>query len=278
MKKILVPIDFSDSGKNAAEYAAKLASELGYSLLLLHVYNMPLSLPGEVPGAMMIDFSQLEKDVKAQVDEEAKTLAGLYGISVSSRVMAGFITDEIVETEKSDQPSLIIMGITSSGPVNEFVFGSVATDILNKIKTPLLIVPEDTRYKKMEKVVFAVGDNNSSEMELPSVYLDLLKHFGSSIYVLNVVKESEMPESDKGIISKQLEAYFKNTFHSYSFIENEDVVEGLNDFIELHNIDLVTMIPHKHNLFQIMFREGTTRKMAFHSHVPLFSISGQNQS
>jgi nucleotide-binding universal stress UspA family protein len=48
MKTILVPTDFSEAAKNAAEYAINLAKVLNTKVTLFHVYHVPLPI-SEVP-------------------------------------------------------------------------------------------------------------------------------------------------------------------------------------------------------------------------------------
>src|SRR5579862_2255893 len=52
MKTILVPVDFSAVAQNAMWFAADMAQQLNASLLLLHVYQLPVTV-SEVPLVMM---------------------------------------------------------------------------------------------------------------------------------------------------------------------------------------------------------------------------------
>jgi nucleotide-binding universal stress UspA family protein len=58
MKTILVPIDFSPSSDNAMNYAAYLAAKVGASLLLVHVYQIPVSM-NDMP-VLMVSAEELK--------------------------------------------------------------------------------------------------------------------------------------------------------------------------------------------------------------------------
>ncbi len=53
---------------------------------------------------------------------------------------------------------------------------------------------------------------------------------------------------------------------------NDDFIEGINHFVDEYSIDLIITIPRKHKIFEGLFKERHTKKLAFHSHVPLMYI------
>ena len=52
MKTIIVPTDFSPIATNAMNFAADMAVNINASLMLLHVYQVPVSMP-DVPVVLM---------------------------------------------------------------------------------------------------------------------------------------------------------------------------------------------------------------------------------
>src|SRR5688572_17287919 len=60
MKSILVATDFSQSADNAMNYAASLALNLGANLILLHVYQIPISM-SDVP-VLMVSAEELRNN------------------------------------------------------------------------------------------------------------------------------------------------------------------------------------------------------------------------
>ena len=71
MKRILVPIDFSDCAKKALQYAIPLAKEHQAALTLLYVVP-PSYAVGEYGG---IDYAQLEASMRVSGDKELAKLA-----------------------------------------------------------------------------------------------------------------------------------------------------------------------------------------------------------
>ena len=63
MKKIIVATDFSPSAMNAVNYAVDMASSIQADLILLHVYQVPVSY-AEIPVAVNLD------DIQRNVEDE----------------------------------------------------------------------------------------------------------------------------------------------------------------------------------------------------------------
>ncbi len=62
MKTILVPTDYSAAADNAIEYAAHLSQEMHASIVLLHVFHMPLIDP--LVTSYVITYDDVEKCMK----------------------------------------------------------------------------------------------------------------------------------------------------------------------------------------------------------------------
>jgi nucleotide-binding universal stress UspA family protein len=277
MKTILVPTDFSETAHNATLYAASLADELSGRLQLLHVYSLPLSPPGEVPGALMIDTVELEKDVNERLRTEATAVKGKTKADVGYRSVSGFVIEEVIEAESKDRPDLIVMGIHDEGPVSEFLFGSATTDLLDRLSTPLLIVPTGATFRSPSQVALADDFDKHNDLTIPEAVSKLLHAFKSRIYVVRVVDEGKS-EEEKAVADRRVERLLGDAFHSYHLIEEDDVTEGLKSFVSAHEIDMIIMQPHHHSFFGNFFRESVTRKMAFHSKIPILVLPGKKST
>ena len=51
-----------------------------------------------------------------------------------------------------------------------------------------------------------------------------------------------------------------------------DFQEGMQEYIEANRIDLMAMITHKRNGIQTLLHRSMTRKMNYHTTIPLLSI------
>lgn len=272
MKTILVPTDFSEAARNASEYAVAYAKEFGYKLLLCHIYHLPVISVPEEPLLVLDNPKVLKKNHLQSLYEEAEFLTKQSNVPIECRVSEGFAVDEILEIEKEVEPALIIMGMETEGAFSELIIGSIATDVIRKTKTPILLIPEKTRFKKIDKITLAYDYNLKQDVEILSPLKTLVKESKAIFSVLNVGKVDFEKDAEKAIAGIKLENYFKDTSYLTYFAENEDFTSGVTDFIESSNTDIIAMIPHKHSFLARLFKETHTKKIAFHTRIPLLTL------
>lgn len=272
MKNILVPTDFSDSSKAAASYAIELAKVAKAKITFFHVYHIPM-ITSEA-AIVMPTYENLENDslgALKKFENEIKT-AHSYAGETTCIVKPGFLIDEMKDQISESKIDLVIMGINGVGKIGEILMGSNATIAIHNIDCPILVIPNDSVYKPIVNIAFACDLVKVKSTPAMETIKNWARTFNANLHILNIVSPDEKPNAEKAIAGIQLESIFDNINHSLYFPENDDVTYAINDFVEKHNIDLVIMIPRKHNIFSSIFHASNTKKMAFHSHIPLLTI------
>lgn len=272
MKNILIPTDFSSVSLNAAEYAISLAKEVNAKVTLLHVYHIPVAPVDSIvalPSLSELDKlnNTVLKDFKNKLKEKCHFTENIRCI-----VKAGFLNDEMKDVVLEENIDLIIMGITGAGKLSEVVMGSNTTSAIKNSDCPVLVVPANSKYKKINNIAFACDlekVKNAPAITLIKTWLQKLK---ANLFVLNMVSSTVIPTFNNAIEGMKLSSIFEGFKHSLYFPENEDLTITLNDFVDQHKIDLLVMIPRKHNFFADLFKESNTKRMAFHTHIPLLAI------
>ena len=102
---------------------------------------------------------------------------------------------------------------------------------------------------------------------------EFVKLFKSQVFILNVVYEDEkIPSLENAVAGIKMEHDLEEIRHSYHFIKNEDIVTGINMFVAKEKADMIAIIPRKHNILSNIFQERNTKKMAFHTSIPLLAL------
>ena len=52
----------------------------------------------------------------------------------------------------------------------------------------------------------------------------------------------------------------------------------INDFAHKHDADLIAIIPHRHNLIERLFHRSNSKKIAFHTDLPLLALPEMHKS
>lgn len=271
MKKILVATDFSAAAHNALKYAVEFAKATRGEIILYHVFSPPVIPVTEVPFTVLPGAAELKEANTRLLEKELNVCNGNQDIPVKCLTESGEAVYKIIEFATREKVDIIIMGMKRVGALREYLIGSIATSVINKSRIPVLIVPELYQYKKLEKIVFACDyDIQDTKILLP--IKKLVGIFDAQLAVLNITEKMVPVEAYKTLVGSKLEAFLQNTVRSFHFLQDEDVVHGLNKFILESNADILVSVTHKHNLIETVFRKDHTKKIAFHIEVPIFAL------
>ena len=273
MKTILVPIDFSESSDNAAAYAVALAKEIQAGILLFHAYHIPI--PTAEMQSMVFPPPEFEKGNQERMDLYRSSLQehAPKGVRIEARTTPGLAAEEIGDVLKKEDIDLVVMGISVSEKVEHALLGSVTTKVLrDSAPKPLLIVPSTARFKGLKTIALSLDYEKSPGPAVLAKLKELLRLFQSKLLVVHV-GAFKTPEGDPAPEPEiQLENQLGDIEHTVHFVNSLDVVESLDKFSQEHQADLLIMIPRHHSLLGRIFHSSHTRKMVFHTHVPILAL------
>ena len=269
MKTILVPTDYSNAAKNAADYAVNFAKEIRARVLLFHAYNLPVvpSVDAMILAPTAAEWHKANEDL---LKIEVARLRRKTGIDISYKAVMGLAVDEIKEEEKN--VDFIVMGITGAGKLSEKILGSITTAALKKVNKPVLVIPENVHYKNPERIVLASDLDPLKNAKILDRLNALVEQFKSVIYIVNVKEKTDEVTVANAVAEVQLETKLKDVEHFYYYPENDNPVEGINEFVKTKKADMVAVIPHHYTFPERLFHSSFSKKMAFHTHVPLLVL------
>ena len=61
---------------------------------------------------------------------------------------------------------------------------------------------------------------------------------------------------------------------NFSFLRAYYVLDGINSYVETKEIDVIISVPRKHSFLSQLFKTSHTKKLAYHSTVPILAIPG----
>ena len=149
MKRILVPIDFSDNSKSAKQFALELAAPFQAEVELLHIVEsspyevyvqkgfqseVPVYVPlGEtVPGSNPnVVVKNLMEEARSQLDKEADGKA-------KTAVRRGHAVEEILKEVESYKPDLVVMCTHGWKGLKHMLLGSVTERVVRHSPVPVL--------------------------------------------------------------------------------------------------------------------------------------------
>jgi nucleotide-binding universal stress UspA family protein len=273
MKTIIVPTDFSPIATNAMNFAADMAVNINASLMLLHVYQVPVSMT-DVP-VVMVSAEELKKSSEAKLQEVKDALTHITSgkIKVYTEARLGDVSDELEDVCQHIQPFAVIMGTRGTSRVERVLFGSTTLTAIRHLKWPVIVVPPGKEYGTgIKKIGFACDFDKVVESTPIRFIKNMVKEFGGELHVLNVDYESRHFKPETPEESLMLHTLLEDLNPSYHFINHVDIEDGINEFVEENNIDLLITIPKKHKLLDSLFKHSSTKQLVTQSHVPVMCV------
>jgi nucleotide-binding universal stress UspA family protein len=275
MKTILVPTDFSKPAYNAALFAIHLAEEMKAKVLLYHVYDFPIGIAGDV-AVPLSSPDELQRESENLLKKTVQRLQKISSIEIRYKAKLGSVVDKIREEE--DKATCIVMGMQGSGKLTELLVGSVTTAILKKTKKPVLVIPEKAKYIRPKKIVLATDYDPTVNLNSLKLLKSFIKLFDSEIFLVNVRNKKALVTKENTMAENNLESALKGAHHYYYYSDKDDLVEGINEFVKIKKADMIAIVPHKYSFFNNLFHKSVSKKMAFHTKLPLLALPDNHKS
>jgi len=210
MKKIIVPVDFSEHSKFAIKVAASLAKKYDAEILALHMLElnqaMITSSEGFHPEQTVFLIKLAEKRFREFLDRPC-----LEGLKVTPIIKHFKVFSEVNEVAEENGADLIVMGSHGTDGLKEIFVGSNAEKVVRNADIPVLVIKEEIEDFKVERFAFGC---DFQEESLPA--LQKAKQFAE-------------------LLSAELELVYINT-PGDDFLSHKDAYERINKFLRKSNV------------------------------------------
>lgn len=273
MKTIIVPTDFSPIAGNAMRYAIDMARAVKASLLLLHVYQVPVSFT-DTP-IVLVSIEDLRKGAEEQIhrlkNEVEEQTAGELKVYTETRL--GNVADELENLCNKISPFAVVMGTKGASGMERILFGSNTLTAIRHLTWPVICVPPGKTYGKgIKKIGFACDFKDVVKTTPTHFIKDFVKEFNAELDVLNVDFHNKHFKPETPEQSALLHTLLEEAKPVYHFLEHADVEDGINEFAEKNHLDLIITIPKKHRLLDSVFKASSSKQLVYQSHVPVMCV------
>lgn len=269
MKNVLFPTDFSPNSEKALPYAMEMARLFNADLTLFNSYKVPYSksnLLVSMVDRMKADSTSELNKIKKQILSQEK-YANLT-VKIDSRV--GSFVPLIPKVADDKTTNLIVMGTKGASSIKEIFIGSNTLEVIQTTKCPVLAIPENVDELKIEKIAMATDLKKLNDPKQLEVLFKLARITNSPIEFVNVVRqEDESIAEEKAKQASILEEMAGDIPTSIHFASNEDIIDGLSNYINDKQPSLFAMLARKHSLFERIFTRSITNKLSFRTEIPL---------
>jgi nucleotide-binding universal stress UspA family protein len=145
---VLVPVDFSTCSLLVTRQAAGLAAKLGARLVVLHVAELPSTVPPHAtvrPDGVPRDASEWLLEDTGRLLEPFTAAARESGVEVDTVVKLGPVVQTILASIEETHSDLVVIGTHGRTGVARMMLGSVAEAVAHRAHVPVMLVRRETR-------------------------------------------------------------------------------------------------------------------------------------
>ncbi len=282
MKNILVLTDLSNRAEYAAEYALNIAIKSKSNLLLCHVLelstnttaglelNFPLEDQLGLESKRIPELKALTKRLEKLVPEVDATE---FTPSINYIIAFGPIVQFAEKIIEEKLVRLVVIGAHKSNGLSRFIFGSHTHAILDKINCPVLLVPENLKFKSLKTIAYA-SDLTFNNQKVIQYLMDIANPFDALIAVTHIslpgfpatASEQAMGYS----LNDQLGPDHPTMF--YHTIKGNDVKASLMEITNSGKADILALVHKRYGFFERLFHASISKQMADDAKVPLLIL------
>jgi len=276
MKKILVPIDFSERSEYALKVGATLARRHEVGLVVLHMLGIS-------PAILTKDDSQEALEAMYYMKLAQKRFNDflerdyLKGLKIETTVQNYKLFHEIDDVAKEFGCNLIVMGSHGSSGLKEVFVGSNTERVVRSSEIPVLVIKHEEDNFKAEQVVFA----NNFEKNSVKAFLKAKKFFDATNTEMKLVYINtpgdgfrSSQEMEERVMEFLYEANVSNQFElkDVAYYNAYSIEEGIFAYSNKIHADLICIPTHGRQGLAHFFSGSISEDLVNHSEIPVLTI------
>ncbi|MFP8891642.1 universal stress protein [Natrialbaceae archaeon A-CW2] len=137
VSRVLVPVDGSEMGEHALEYALEVFPD--GDITVLHVVGGPSPMWGEAAGlALADDIQEKANELAASAFERAEEIAAENDQEISTTVQLGHPARVIVN--RAEDYDTVVIGAHGGTLADRLIVGNVAETVFRRSPVPVIVV------------------------------------------------------------------------------------------------------------------------------------------
>ena len=234
-KKILVPVDLSESSLNALNTAVIIAEKHGAYIQILNVIE-PLFISDELANS---SGTRANEDVLMAL---AGSVERAYGMEPEVIQKKGNVVEAIIHVSEVQQSDLIIMGTHGASGYRVDYIGSNTYNTIKHARCSVLTVPPQTKVHSFEKITFPVRPV-SGALSAYNILCNLISS-GAALDIIGLPYHTfgSMPNILDKIVDEKNDRFIadKITIKS-SWVSGKNIAEDVLDNAYQNKSDLIVI-------------------------------------
>jgi nucleotide-binding universal stress UspA family protein len=269
MKKIVVPVDFSEDSVRAFQMAVSIAQKVVAEISLLYIQREP---------ALASFFSHSDKEIHdEEIEKNMQELMNRVphaGVPVDSHIRKGRVFNEVVRFAEKENAYMIVIGTHGATGYEKSWMGSNAFKVVSSAECPVLTMRGDRNSLNIKKIVLPIDMTHTTRQKVPFT-IELARFFNAKVYVLGVCTD-EMEEFVTKITSYSAQVcrvLSKNGIdNEYEYAAGNNPTTLTIDYAKKIDADLICIMTDQENSLLSTLLGPHASQMVNQSPVPVLSM------
>lgn len=276
IKKILVPVDFTDTSETAIREAVHLARGLKASIYLIHVIEAYSALSsGMLYGQTIVPSAiELEGAVKKQMEEVRGRIKSQMGTLPKMIIAKGSVYAEIISYAKKEKIDLVMMGTHGAAGYKELFIGSNAQRVVTLSEIPVLTIQEKSQREGFGNILIPIDDSLHSREKL-NMAMIIAKANKATIHLVGLSPSKSKTELDKFRIKlESVEKIIRAAKLSYetTVVNGTSLAKVAMKYATQQNCDLIVVNTGHESKVGGIFMGAFAQQIVNHSKIPVLSF------
>lgn len=243
------------------------------NFILFHAYHYIEPTPS-ISSVPVMSKTKLFDTKREAFDEEIAVLQEDYPqYSIEGKFRLGRVLPEIAKYVEEEHIDLIVCGYRAKSNLMQWVEGLNAYEIAKEATVPVLIIPKDAECQIPRKVVFATDFGNLENLNILDELRNMVRKFEPNFMTLHVYSEKDTAEEDREKMNEMLTKYFNTNTYKHYFLELDDPVKGIEEFIVGYNADMLALVGKDRKFFDKLFHKSVTKQLIIDTHIPVLILN-----
>lgn len=256
IRKILLPTDFSHSAQIALDYAIQFAGRnKSLKIFVLHVLDN--------------DADERRADAEQEMKKIEQQIARQTNSECHSAISTGSLVDVVLDMQQEQDIDLILMG--TSGLAGEHT-ETRASRLVLEADCPVLVVPAHASALQIKNIALALDLEAFDDTFSLGVVHNIARWYGAKVHILTVNNKPDGSLPSRKQVEDTLDYYLDTLDYHYAFPKDADILQGIQQYVEEHQIDMLAVLPRNHAKQGKPSEGRLTKLLALHTRVPLLTV------
>lgn len=266
MLQVLVPTDFSNNSYNALYYAARLLKDKACRFHIVNVCGQEINKD--------IEKAKLEsaQGLDAMAHRLVRDVGDNENHSLEKVSLCGDMAKGVADYAKENKVDLTVIGNKGKEEIKHILFGNNAMQLVREITCcPVLIVPLEIDFKKIDKIAFTSNYANPIAKENIKALAFFSRLMDASIVPMTI-EEEKLTDTIRQHKVEFLEGISEKASKEVKLPVFEGKVNTILEFVDLWNIDMLCMVYYPHHFFLEFVGKGIIKELNTKLKIPFLIL------